>query len=90
MTPREYRLKSKAYELRRLDKERDIHLQAWINEAAKAKKKAGKGLKPKWSKFDQFFNFKQYEDAMLGRVYKVSTISQRLIEFRRMKENERL
>lgn len=52
MTLAEYQIYSEVYQLKQLDRQRDIYEQAWANQAAKATKKSGK---PYYRKFDDFF-----------------------------------
>jgi hypothetical protein len=56
ITLRQYTLIMKAVRLRLLDKERDIHAQAWLNVQAKATKQRGKKIVPYFNTFDEFFN----------------------------------
>lgn len=49
----------KAARLRQVDEHYKIHLGAWLTFAAKAQKKAGRGSKPVYAKFDKFFNYKK-------------------------------
>lgn len=57
MTIPEFELRMKAYQLRQLDKERDMYAQAWIYRMSKATKKSGK---PFYKNFGQFFNIEQF------------------------------
>lgn len=62
----EYELLMKAIRLRQVDLDYRNHLQAWLNFAAQAKKKAGKFKeKPAYSTFDKFYKYeKQIEKIM--------------------------
>lgn len=54
----EYKLLMEAVKLREVDKDYRNHLQAFLNFAVKAKKKAGKNkLKPVFSRFKQFYDY---------------------------------
>lgn len=67
MTIREYELRIKAYHLRRLDKEYEIHLQAWTTNQVKAQKKKGsKSTEPYFKNFDDFFDYEKREKEILG------------------------
>jgi len=55
ITLRQYMLMIKAVRLQLLDKERDIHAQAWLNVQAKATKQRGKKTVPYFRSFDEFF-----------------------------------
>ncbi len=59
MTLYEYELKMKAYNLARVDKERDMHLQAWLNHAATATKEQGKKVISVYKDFTDFFDYKK-------------------------------
>ncbi len=59
MTLREYGLLMKAAQLRQVDENYKIHLNAWLTFAAKAQKKSGKGSRPVYSKFERFFDYKK-------------------------------
>lgn len=52
----------KAFNLSRVDKEYDMHLQAWLNSQVDATKNIGSDKNPKeqrvFKKFDDFFNYK--------------------------------
>lgn len=60
MTLAEYNLRMESYQLSALDKQRDIYLQALVNQSAKATKKNGDS---KWDSFDKFFG-KKYESEV--------------------------
>jgi hypothetical protein len=51
----------KATRLRLIDKERDIHAQAWLNVQAKATKQRGKKTVPYFSSFNEFFKSQDEE-----------------------------
>lgn len=59
LTIPEYNLLMEAAQLKQIDKMRDIHLQAWLTFAAKATKGKGKNVKPVYSKFERFYNYKE-------------------------------
>lgn len=68
MTIREYNLLMKALKLREVDRDYRIHQLAWLSTAAKAMKSAGKGkLRPVYTKFSQFFDYKKAVRQALGR-----------------------
>lgn len=56
LTLPEYNLLIEAAQLRQIDQEYESHLQAWLNFIVKARKKAGKGYKPVYTKFKQFYD----------------------------------
>ena len=65
LTIPEYNLLMEAVRLKQIDLDYRNHLQAWLNFTVQAKKKAGKYKeKPVYSKFKQFYNYKEaLEDA---------------------------
>jgi len=63
MTLHEYSLRMAASRLRRLDRQYEIHLQAWANQQAKATKKNGK---PFYVTFKEFFDYEEEEKRILG------------------------
>lgn len=66
ITPYEYRLLMKSKELQIVDKQYEIHLQAYLNMSAKARKRVGKKLKPVYTKFDKFFDYQKQLDRVMG------------------------
>ncbi len=55
----------KAYALKQVDKDRDIHLQAFVNQVAKSTKQVGKKEVPVYQKFDDFFNYEEQVNKIL-------------------------
>ena len=47
-----------AVQLKQIDMDYREHLQAWLNRAVKAEKGKGKHIKPVFTKFNQFYNYK--------------------------------
>ncbi|RFA36231.1 hypothetical protein CAI16_05435 [Virgibacillus dokdonensis] len=47
----------KAYRLKRIDKEHDMHLQAWLNHQVTSTKEQGKKQVPVFRSFKDFFNY---------------------------------
>lgn len=66
ITPYEYRLLMKSKELQIVDKQYEIHLQAYLNMTARARRRAGKKLKPVYTKFDKFFDYQKQLDKVMG------------------------
>lgn len=65
LTIPEYNLLMEAVRLKQIDMDYRNHLQAFLNFAVKAEKKAGKGKsKPVYSKFKDFYNY----DAEVEKV----------------------
>jgi len=63
-----------AVKLRKLDEERNLHWQAWLNQVVKSTTKKGNGknakLAPKFKTFDAFFDYSEAEDKIKGKVRK--------------------
>lgn len=59
MTMYEYRIRVGAYRRQRVDKEHDMHLQAWLNLTAQATKKSGKKIIPIYKTFKDFYNYEK-------------------------------
>lgn len=59
MTLYEYDLKMRAHNLARVDKEHDMHLQAWLNYQVTATREQGKKQVPVFKKFEDFFDYKK-------------------------------
>lgn len=49
----------KAKQLEQVDKEYELHLQAWLNQQVQATKSKGKKSVPVFGKFDDFFNYEK-------------------------------
>lgn len=60
MTIPEYRLLMEAVQLKQVDHDYRNHLQAFLNFAVKAEKKAGKGKsKPVYTRFNRFYDYEK-------------------------------
>ena len=68
LTFREYRLLMKANALKRVDREREIYLQAWVNQQAKATKNKGKS--PYFRSFKDFFDYEKRLKEVSGEKKK--------------------
>lgn len=55
----EYRLRMEAYNLSRVDKELEMHKQAWLNHLVTATKESGKNIVPVFKEFKDFFDYKK-------------------------------
>lgn len=71
MTLAEYYLRIDAYKLQRVDREYDIHLQAWVNNQAKAEKKKGKNTVPYFKSFDKFYDYEKRIEEVTGKPKEV-------------------
>lgn len=66
MTLPEYRLLMEGVRLREVDRDYRCHLQAWLNQRAKATKKSGKNkCKPVYQKFQDFYDYQEAQEAAL-------------------------
>ncbi|MBO0473240.1 hypothetical protein JZO86_05940 [Enterococcus ureasiticus] len=72
MTLAEYELRMISYRLKRLNKSREIHEQAWANNQIKTTKKIGKKEVPYFKKFKDFFDMEKQEKEILGKGEEVS------------------
>lgn len=66
LTAYEYGLLMDAYNLNQLDKERDMHWQAYLYMAVQATEERGKKTYPKYPTFDKFFNYENLKTRMFG------------------------
>jgi hypothetical protein len=64
----------KAYQLKQLDRQFEIHLQAWATVMAGQTKKG----KPVFRTFEKFFDYQKAEEKLLGRQRKVSPDKEKL------------
>lgn len=66
MTLSEYETRMKAFSLKTLDRLHEMHIQAWLNQKVKATKTQGKKEVPMYKTFEDFFNYKEKENEILG------------------------
>lgn len=69
----------KAYELKRVDKQYDMHLQAWLFQSVQATKPiaGGKKTEPLYKNFKSFFDYeKRIEEVSDPQTNKTKTLSQ--------------
>lgn len=66
MTLKEFSLRAKASQLRRLDKEYFISLQAFKNQEVQATTGSSKNVKSKFNTFKDFFDYEGREQEILG------------------------
>lgn len=64
MTIPEYEMRIKAYQYEELDKQRDLHYLAFLNQAVQSTTGKGKSQKMKYTSFDKFFDY----DALAKRI----------------------
>lgn len=85
MTMQEYNWLIEAEQLKRVDRERDIHWLAFLNQAVRATSKSGK---PRFDKFNKFFDYEEEIGEITGekKKSKLSGLS-RLLKAKQEKEN---
>ncbi len=67
MTLYEYDLRMRAHRLRGIDKEYEVHLQAWANHTVQATRRQGKDkVVPIYKTFKQFFDYEKYVKEATG------------------------
>lgn len=67
MTLYEYGMRMKALRLRQIDREYEIHLQAWANHNVQATKRQGKDKAvPVFKTFKQFFDYEKRIEEVTG------------------------
>lgn len=66
ITPYEYRLLMKSKEFQIVDKQYEIHLQAYLNMIAQARKQVGKKQRMVYTRFDKFFDYQKQLDRVMG------------------------
>lgn len=79
MTFREYLYRLRAYRLKRVDEEYDMHLTAFLNVRAGAQKKKGKETVPAYPSMKEFFDYEKRIAQIEGKD--VHTLSP---QYRRM------
>lgn len=77
LTLKEYQLRMKAFNLALVDKEYDMHLQAWLNHTVTATKEQGKKQVPVYGNFKEFFDYEKRLKEVEGKKVKEITEKQR-------------
>lgn len=81
LTLYEYQMRMKAYRLAQVDREYEMHLQAWLNHAVTATKEQGKKQVPVYKNFKEFFDYekrlKEVEKELNGQKQAKFTPHQR-------------
>lgn len=62
LTIPEYELLMEAVKLKQVDRDYRNHLQAFLNFAVKAEKKTGRKSRPKFDRFDKFYNYEDEQE----------------------------
>ena len=105
MTLAEYELRMEAYQIKQIDRQSEIAQQAWLNQQVQATT-GSKNPKPKFKKFDDFFDKKAAIDKVRSNYepnYEVSQMSttelkhsraqvfaKRMAEFQRLKREGKI
>ncbi|PZL70958.1 hypothetical protein CI088_13835 [Enterococcus plantarum] len=74
LTIPDYELRMKAYQLKQLDRQYEIHLQAWATVMAGQTRKG----KPIFRTFDKFFDYRKAEEKILGRQKRTTLDKEKL------------
>lgn len=56
----------KAFQLKRIDKEYDMHLQAWLNHNVTSSKEENKKMIPVYKEFKDFFDYEARLEEVVG------------------------
>ena len=104
MTFDEYLIRLEAFQLRTIKRNEELAYQAWLNQQVQATTGSSKNPKPKFRKFDQFFDTNKMIDEVRGNFeanYKVTKkqntlrtnenlFAERLKEFRKLKKQGKI
>lgn len=104
MTFDEYLVRLEAFQLRTIKRNEELAYQAWLNQQVQATTGSSKNPKPKFRKFEQFFDTNKMIDEVRGNFeadYKVTKkqntlrtnenlFAERLKEFRKLKKQGKI
>ena len=104
MTFNEYLIRLEAFQLRTIKRNEELAYQAWLNQQVQATTGSSKNPKPKFRKFDQFFDTNKMIDEVRGNFeenYKATKkqntlrtnenlFAERLKEFRQLKKQGKI
>lgn len=76
MTLREYSYEIFAWQLKELDKQKDMHMQAYLNHVVTGTKERGKKRVPLYPKFKDFFDYEK-EEQKITQPQRVESTSRR-------------
>jgi hypothetical protein len=79
----------KAHALKQIDKEYDMHLQAWLNNQVKATKEVGKKYVPIYEKFKDFFDYEERINQVQSKKKKITPDMKRKAKAALMANKER-
>lgn len=69
----------KAHSLKQIDKEYDMHLQAWLNNQVKASKETSKGkFIPVYKEFKDFFDYEKKINEVQGKKKTITPTMKRM------------
>ncbi|THB62176.1 hypothetical protein [Vagococcus silagei] len=88
MTVYEFNVRMLSYRLSELDKQQDLHLQAWLNQMVQATKGSGKNVKPYYRSFKEFFDFETYQNEILDEKNEVQLTDQNELKDLLMQANK--
>lgn len=63
MTLRELRLRRKSWRAKYINKQSDMHWQAWLNWCVQGTKRQGRKVVPVYKNFKQFFDYETFSDT---------------------------
>lgn len=104
MTFDEYLIRLEAFQLRTIKRNEELAYQAWLNQQVQATTGSSKNPKPKFRKFEQFFDTNKMIDEVRGNFevdYKATNkqntlrtnenlFAERLKEFRKLKKQGKI
>ena len=80
MTLREYSYMMHVYNLKRVDQERDMHMQAFLNHAVTSTKKLGNKQVPVFKSFKDFYDYEKEINKLLKPQIKDSGFRNLVLE----------
>lgn len=104
MTFDEYLIRLEAFQLRTIQRNEELAYQAWLNQQVQATTGSSKNPKPKFKRFDQFFDTNKMVDEVRGNFepdYKAKSkqntlqdngnlFAERLKEFKKLKKQGKI
>ncbi|MCW1013022.1 MULTISPECIES: hypothetical protein [Streptococcus] len=87
MTVKEFRIRKRGYTMKRLEREQELYVQAYLNRIVKATDRNGKEYI--YKKFDDFYDEAKRRNAVLGGSFGTPVNSDLIAIAKRMKEYEK-
>lgn len=84
MTMPEYLMRIKAYRYEELDKQRDLHYLAFLNQAVQSTTGTGKSQELKYNTFDKFFDYDKLARSIEGEPQEPQEMDDRKKELLRL------